>query len=245
MSCISYIDIFLTLGSFHRNKFQQSYTMQFHKVMAPIFARLGVKLITRNMAQGGLGTIQASLGMSSIYGDEIDLLLWDSGMTEGAGFQQEFFFRQGLIGGKRVPMVMGMGMNPDLMRILYENADADVGQFGAATEGMPLTIDAEQVMTIPYATRFLNCAPDAKDYCDKQPRFCTVCWIDPVGDGSIVPPTPQKEYFSDNNNFHPGWRPLQLQGRNLAIMILRALQDAIDLWTENVAGTSMRQEKCL
>lgn len=218
------------------NKFQQNYAMQFHKVMAPVFARLGVKLITRNMAQGGLGTIQASLGMSSIYGDDIDLLLWDAGMTEGAGFQQEFFFRQGLIGGKRVPMVMGEGMNLAYMGPLYDLADADVGQLGRGIEGMPLTIDAEQALTIPYATRFLNCAPDAKDYCAQQPRFCTVCWIDPLGDGSIVPPTPQKEFFSDNTNFHPGWRELQVRGRSLAMMVLRALRDAIDLWTENVAG---------
>lgn len=53
--------------------------MQFHKIMYPVFARLGVKLITRNMAQGGLGTIQAGMGSGSIYGDEVDLLLWDSG----------------------------------------------------------------------------------------------------------------------------------------------------------------------
>ena len=55
--------------------------MQFHKIMYPVFARLGVKLITRNMAQGGLGTIQAGLGSGSIYGDEVDLLLWDSGTS--------------------------------------------------------------------------------------------------------------------------------------------------------------------
>ncbi len=53
--------------------------MQFHKVMAPIFARLGVKLITRNVAMGGLGTLQHAMGSASIYGDEVDLLLWDSG----------------------------------------------------------------------------------------------------------------------------------------------------------------------
>ena len=53
--------------------------MQFHKIMSPIFARLGVKLITRNMAQGGMGTIQAGMGSGSIYGDDVDLLLWDSG----------------------------------------------------------------------------------------------------------------------------------------------------------------------
>ena len=53
--------------------------MQFHKVMYPVFARMGVKLITRNVGQGGLGTIQAGMGSGSIYGDEVDVLLWDSG----------------------------------------------------------------------------------------------------------------------------------------------------------------------
>lgn len=33
----------------HGNHFHQNYMMQFHKVMAPVFARLGVKLITRNV----------------------------------------------------------------------------------------------------------------------------------------------------------------------------------------------------
>ena len=47
--------------------------------MYPIFARLGVKLVTRNMAQGGLGTMHSSMGSGSIYGDDVDLLLWDSG----------------------------------------------------------------------------------------------------------------------------------------------------------------------
>ena len=56
--------------------------MQFYKVMYPIFARLGVKLITRNVGQGGLGTIQAGMGSGSIYGNEIDVLLWDSGTSK-------------------------------------------------------------------------------------------------------------------------------------------------------------------
>jgi hypothetical protein len=52
--------------------------MQFHKVMEPIFARLGVKLVTRNVGMGGLGTIHNGLGSGSIYGDT-DILIWDSG----------------------------------------------------------------------------------------------------------------------------------------------------------------------
>eukprot|EP00980_Cylindrotheca_fusiformis_P009916 scaffold2194_cov130-Cylindrotheca_fusiformis.AAC.12 len=60
------------------NHFRQSYMMQFHKVLEPIFARLGVKLITRNAGMDGLGTIHNGLGSGSIYGDEVDLLIWDA-----------------------------------------------------------------------------------------------------------------------------------------------------------------------
>ena len=68
--------------------------MQFHKVMAPVFARLGIKLITRNISQGGLGTLQNALAAGSIYGDDMDLLIWDSGMTERSKAQIDLFFRQ-------------------------------------------------------------------------------------------------------------------------------------------------------
>jgi hypothetical protein len=47
--------------------------------MEPIFARLGVKLESRNMGMGGMGTIHNAVGSGSIYGNEVDLLLWDSG----------------------------------------------------------------------------------------------------------------------------------------------------------------------
>jgi hypothetical protein len=65
----------------YRNHFRQSYMMQFHKIMEPIFARLGVKLITRNVGMGGMGTLQAAMGSGSLYGSEVDLLLWDSGTS--------------------------------------------------------------------------------------------------------------------------------------------------------------------
>lgn len=33
------------------------------------------------MSQGGLGTIQHSMAMKDLYGDDIDLLLWDCGKS--------------------------------------------------------------------------------------------------------------------------------------------------------------------
>jgi hypothetical protein len=51
----------------HGGHFRQSYMHQFHRIVSPILARLGVKLVTRNMSQGGFGTLQASMGMQDWY----------------------------------------------------------------------------------------------------------------------------------------------------------------------------------
>jgi hypothetical protein len=63
----------------HGNHFSQSYTLQVAWIMEPIFARLGVKHQSRNFGNGGLGTQQNAIAGGSIYGPDVDLLMWDSG----------------------------------------------------------------------------------------------------------------------------------------------------------------------
>lgn len=41
----------------HGNLFRQSYTLQFHNVMEPVFALLRVELHLHNFAQGSLGML--------------------------------------------------------------------------------------------------------------------------------------------------------------------------------------------
>ena len=43
--------------------------------MEPVFHKLGMRLIARNMAMGGLGTLHFSAGMRELYG-ETDYLEW-------------------------------------------------------------------------------------------------------------------------------------------------------------------------
>ncbi len=107
----------------HGNLFLQSYMMQFHHVLEPIFDRVGVKLITRNLARGGLGTVQDSLGSGSLYGDEVDMILWDSSMTETEKFAPDLFFRQALIGGKRAPVIMAWDKQFENLKNLHLATD--------------------------------------------------------------------------------------------------------------------------
>jgi hypothetical protein len=63
----------------HGNHFQQSYTLQIQRVLEPVFARVGVTMTAQNMGMGGLGTLQNALGMRDLYGDDTDVLIYDSG----------------------------------------------------------------------------------------------------------------------------------------------------------------------
>ena len=56
--------------------------------MKPLFSLLGMNLIAKNMAMGSFGTVQSSLAGEGVYG-KADVVLWDSGITEGAMTYQD------------------------------------------------------------------------------------------------------------------------------------------------------------
>merc|ERR1712038_1460620 len=89
----------------HGNNFRQNQIMQFNHIMEPLMKKLGVTLISKNLAMGGYGTIHYSMGQSTLYGEK-DFLLWDSSMTERDYGPKDLFVKQALIGGERVPVVM-------------------------------------------------------------------------------------------------------------------------------------------
>mmetsp|Transcript_6913 Transcript_6913/g.10065 ORF Transcript_6913/g.10065 Transcript_6913/m.10065 type:complete len:630 (-) Transcript_6913:1759-3648(-) len=212
----------------HGNHFKQSYMMQFHHVMEPVFEKLGMKLITRNMGQGGLGTIQNALGSQSIYGDEIDVILWDSHMTEGGNPDFDFFCRQALLGSKRAPFILGLGAEFPTLQMLHEAAGADVGGLGNGMSGVPATVDEVQVNSLPWAVQFLNCVPERQDLCGAN-KYRTQCWVERE---DVIPPTGQGAVVGGQAGWHPGFRSHQLTGRVLAFYILLALDEAIQKWSE-------------
>lgn len=103
------------------NHFVQSYMMEFHKILEPVLARVGVKLVTRNCAQEGLGTLHHSLGSGSLYGDDVDMIVWDSSTTETDEKSIGMFYRQALLAGKRAPVLWGGPF--DLLKQFYQNVD--------------------------------------------------------------------------------------------------------------------------
>lgn len=176
----------------HGNHFKQSYMMAFHHMMKPIFDRLGVTLITRNIAYGGLGTLQSGLGAQSIFGDDIDMIIWDSGMTEKEKRAVDLLYRQTILGSKRVPFLWGDHV--EVLKMLHHEIGADVGQFGRGLSGVIETIDENQVKDLPWAIQFLKCEEQSKALCQNpENNYRTQCWIDR---DDVVPSTKQDKVVS-------------------------------------------------
>ena len=154
------------------------------------------------------------------------------GMTENLSDHVDVFYRQGLLAGNRVPVLWGGPF--ELLKMLHEEADVDVGDWGTAMDGIPEVESHEHAETLPWAARYLKCKEGAEDVCKEEPRFCSKCWID--REDNIVPESKQLEHPQGQVKWHPGWRRHQLTGRNLAFALLDALQAAVNIWTEGVMG---------
>ncbi len=216
--------LFVSFYISYRNLFKQSYAMQFHRVMEPVFARLGVTLVSHNFGKGGIGTTQDSLGMGTLWGKEIDFCMWDSGMTEKSSAHYDLFARQALISGNRVPILWNGFL--EMLEIYHNQADVDVGGPGTGLRGIPVTESNEHASKLPYAVRYMKCTQDRKDLCDEH-KYNGRCWVHRP---DFTPPVKQGFGPGSGGSHHPGFRTHQLLGRVLAFTILTALQEGVTQW---------------
>lgn len=219
------------------NHFSQSYMMQFHHVMEPVLEHLGVNLITRNMAQEG-GALPSALGAQSIYGDEVDVIIWDSTMEEPKKWEFDLCCRQLLLGSRRAPFLFlgtkGHDDYVEVLQLLHETVGADIGGLGSGLSGIPITKDEVQAATLPWATQYVTCDSHNAYLCTEN-KHRMQCWVER---DDITPPTKQKESLPIQQSY-PGFRQHQLTGRMLAFFLLQALDQAISLWSEKTVVEGM------
>lgn len=160
----------------HGNHFQQSYTLQVQWILEAVFARLGVKHEARNFGNGGLGTIHNGMAAADLYGHDVDMIMWDSGMTERAGKDIEALHRQAIIGSKfKVPVLWTLAEKQALA--YYQQAKVPFGIPGTGSKGLVAASTYKEILGQPYASRYLKCNGEAKSICKKN-RYDAVCWID-------------------------------------------------------------------
>jgi len=222
----------------HGNNFVQNKILQFQRIMEPVMGKLGVKLMSRNLAMGGLGTLHFSLGQSTLYGEK-DFIIWDSSMTETGLGPRELFSKQALIGGERVPLIfinnIG-GLEEETSNTIW-NGDVLAG------DGIvPSTNNPKQVSSMPWATQFVQCSSQSKDFCEmKEYKYHEKCW-EPRTD--ITPKREQAAHAGSQVGWHPGDKSHQFESRKYAMTILHALSKAFDVWEDgiNKDGFPLKEE---
>ena len=226
----------------HGNNFWQSYTIQMHEVLEPVFKRLGITLVSRNAAMGGMGTDQSTYCGPIKYGQNVDVILWDSSMTE-----RDFglFFQTQTMSGSRPPFLAPFSAAYEPQMHFYANVwGADVGGFHASAGPMIATESEEQAeRDIPYAMRYMKCAPHVNLCGDtRNPRkYNAVCWVDRP---DVTPPKTQGAAPGSQVSWHPGWRSHRFRGRLLAYFFLSVMEEALQTFQRYVTehGTPLTGE---
>ena len=230
---ITHDDFYVVLGGHssaagHGNNFRQTKAMQFHHLMEPIFDKLGVRLISRNSAQGGVGTAPSAFAGGVIYGEK-DILLWDSSMTERDPGASDTFQKQAIIGGERVPVIF------DCPRQDIETETE--GKIWLGTTDMNgnnldhiETTDEKEADTVPWALRWSKCSADRKDLCEAH-KYNSVCWTKRK---DVTPPTEQTDFVGGRAGWHPGDIAHKRMARVWCLLVLNALDAALDMWKTKI-----------
>eukprot|EP00535_Pseudo-nitzschia_heimii_P007515 CAMPEP_0197188352 /NCGR_PEP_ID=MMETSP1423-20130617/17661_1 /TAXON_ID=476441 /ORGANISM="Pseudo-nitzschia heimii, Strain UNC1101" /LENGTH=873 /DNA_ID=CAMNT_0042640159 /DNA_START=22 /DNA_END=2643 /DNA_ORIENTATION=+ len=210
----------------HGNHFTQSYTLQVQWILEAVFSRLGVRHQSRNIGLGGLGTTQTGVATKQILGHDVDMLMWDSGMTEKEPKARDMFFRQGILGGGKVPMLMTLSSRHDVMSMLNKNADADIFMLGdQSVIAEANTLD--EVKELPWASQYVRCGSEISGIC-RDNEYMGQCWIER---DDFEPPTKQGK-IGGRAKWHPGNRKHQIIGRSIAFIILQALKEVLTMWND-------------
>lgn len=221
----------------HGNNFHQTKMMAFHYLMEPIFDKLGMRLISRNMAQGGVGTTHSAFASGSIYGEK-DLLFWDSAMTEGwrSPGAHDVFNKQAILGGERVPVLMNCppeGIAAESNGTAWlggQLLDIYDGESNKKPNGMQpsyTTSDTQAEQDLPFAARYMYCEGAVGPLC-KAHKYDAVCWVER---SDCTPTAAQNKGVGGQAGWHPGTRAHQLSARVMSLVVLHAMDDAIERWT--------------
>jgi len=176
----------------HGNNFNQSYAIVLHETLSPVFAKLGMTFVGRNMAQGGLGTVQTSLCGGDVYGYDNDIVMWDSMMTEQQGTAAiDLFYRQAVLSGNRSPMFIMTQPTCHRKNVcnqvlaLHDLYGVDIGHNAMSAWTEPFTSSVPRVQPeeanideIPYSLKYMQCEKGVTSCDVDENKYNSVCWVE-------------------------------------------------------------------
>jgi hypothetical protein len=193
----------------------------------------------RNYAMGATSSgPEVSLCMNEIFGTDIDVLVWDYGMTDGnyVDLLSLYGHRAGQNPGRPVILAYHAGGRAMLPRasIIQELEDLGLAAMVSSEDVMDATLAAipdslglsdEKIQQLPPFVRNFRCGPQIESgqpYCGNEKYNITLC-ADRKG----------------KTNWHPGWKWHALMGNLAAMFLVEALGEALyDLQQQQQSSTT-------
>jgi hypothetical protein len=209
----------------HGNFFNESYSYVLEQAAHDVFAAVGINFVVRKYAMGATSAAtEISLCAKEIFGKDIDLLLWDFGMTDGNQFwkQNLYHWRAALLKETKPVHIVYQGDGYDERRQAIRKMQ-DLGFSSFMSSGPIFSkimaaipdsfgLNEAQIQAMPPNVRSFRCDQQIENgdpYCGEQkysqpcmPRRGTVSW-------------------------HPGWKWHALMGYVAALFVVEILDDAL------------------
>jgi len=209
----------------HGNFWRESYTGFLERAVKDVFAAVGIEFVGRNYAMGGTSSgPEVAMCTKEIYGKDIDILSWDTGMTDGKNYASiiQYFFRAAI--ERHQPAFVALHISKhkgreEAVKRTEENGLAafllDEGEDKEMTTAIPDTfgLSDEEISQMPAFIRNFKCGKQIEKgdpNCKKLKFNTTMC-------------TNRKFKTS----WHPGWRWHALSGNLIALWITYYLEDAL------------------
>jgi hypothetical protein len=221
------------------NLFSESYSAVLEQAARDVFAAVGIKFVVRNYAMGySTSGPEIALCAKEIFGKDIDLLLWDYGMTDGSeNWKQELYHWRAAIlqETKPVHIVYDSGAYESSCSDkypIYSRADIirNMQNLGFASFMSDKRVIDKIMANIPDSAGFLSEAElQALTGAPYVRNFR--CGAKSMEQGY---PNCSEEKFSHScmssanpASWHPGWKSHALKGYTMTLFIIEMLNDAL------------------
>lgn len=191
----------------HGNFYDESYTNYLNKAAVPIFESVGLDFVARNYAMGGTNSApEVAMCSKEIFGEDIDVLVWDFGMTDGGSIEKLFLYMyRGVACNKNRPIGLAYHAGGryerhrhSMMEMLEQNFSLPVFQSSEEVmvevlANVPDTfgMSPEQIDSMPKFVRNFKCSNSietGEPFCSTSKFNLTLC-----------------ENRKARTSWHPGW----------------------------------------
>ena len=205
-----------SIASAHGNLFSQNYGAVLEKNIKPIFESLDIDFYAKNYAFSGMFSApEYALCLNAIFGNELDSLVWDFGISDGryTWYYELYAQRAGVHPGH--PILFSFDPKHKALDVYLE--EAGMGRFLMIPDASSFPnsdeLEESELMKLPNGVRYYQCGVE-KEICQENKWNTSIACPDEDYPGQV--------------GWHTGFKTHMLQGHLFTVFFIETLLDVLD-----------------